>query len=173
MTLSTGPKIASRPERPISSQPQGQRPHQSLRERAHLVAPIPQQHQRGSRIEEFNTVPDQPSPDLADDLLRGADAIARYIFGTKGSRRQVYYLAETSRLPSSGWAPCFARGDPFSCNGSQNRKAERYHSQHSDGKLRKPIQVVPFAGKGFVIKIQLDIHASHRAAATNILESWD
>lgn len=37
--------------------------------------------------------------DLADDLLRGADEIAEFIFGARGSRRKVYYLAETSHLP--------------------------------------------------------------------------
>jgi hypothetical protein len=37
--------------------------------------------------------------ELADDLLRGADEIAAFIFGTKFARRRVYYLAETSRLP--------------------------------------------------------------------------
>jgi hypothetical protein len=39
------------------------------------------------------------SPELADDLLRGADEIATFIFGARGSRRKVYYLAECSRLP--------------------------------------------------------------------------
>ena len=40
-----------------------------------------------------------PSLPLADDLLRGADAIAGFIFGSRGSRRKIYYLAETSHLP--------------------------------------------------------------------------
>jgi hypothetical protein len=31
--------------------------------------------------------------------LRGADAIAEYIFGDRRHRRKVYYLAECSRLP--------------------------------------------------------------------------
>jgi hypothetical protein len=39
------------------------------------------------------------APDLANDLLRGADEIAEFIFGARGSRRKVYYLAETSHLP--------------------------------------------------------------------------
>lgn len=40
------------------------------------------------------------SQELADDLLRGADEIAEFIFGAaKNSRRKVYYLAETSHLP--------------------------------------------------------------------------
>jgi len=37
--------------------------------------------------------------ELADDLLRGADEIAEFIFGTPESRRKVYYLAECCRLP--------------------------------------------------------------------------
>lgn len=36
---------------------------------------------------------------LADDLLRGAEAIADFLFGSKAERRKVYHLAETSRLP--------------------------------------------------------------------------
>jgi hypothetical protein len=36
---------------------------------------------------------------LADDVLRGADQIADFLFGEPGQRRKVYYLAETSRLP--------------------------------------------------------------------------
>jgi hypothetical protein len=36
---------------------------------------------------------------LADDLLEGADAIAEYLFGSKATRRKIYYLAETSKLP--------------------------------------------------------------------------
>jgi hypothetical protein len=41
----------------------------------------------------------EPQMPLADDLLRGADAIAEFIFGARASRRKVYYLAETSHLP--------------------------------------------------------------------------
>jgi hypothetical protein len=43
----------------------------------------------------------QPEADneLADDLLRGADEIAEFIFGARGSRRKVYYLVECCRLP--------------------------------------------------------------------------
>lgn len=48
-----------------------------------------------------HTVPNTTSHELADDLLRGADEIAEFIFGkTRGSgRRKIYYLAETSHLP--------------------------------------------------------------------------
>ena len=45
------------------------------------------------------SLPHDPSLPLADDLLRGADAIAEFIFGARGSRRKIYYLAETSHLP--------------------------------------------------------------------------
>jgi hypothetical protein len=40
-----------------------------------------------------------PHPDLADDILRGADEIAEFIFGESASRRKVYYLAECTKLP--------------------------------------------------------------------------
>lgn len=40
-----------------------------------------------------------PNTELAQDLLRGADAIAEFVFGDVNQRRKVYHLAETSRLP--------------------------------------------------------------------------
>jgi hypothetical protein len=43
--------------------------------------------------------PDETPQELGDDLLRGADEIAAFIFGARGSRRKIYYLAETSHLP--------------------------------------------------------------------------
>jgi hypothetical protein len=48
---------------------------------------------------ETPTVLKNPPVELADDILRGADEIATFIFGERGSRRKVYYLAECSRLP--------------------------------------------------------------------------
>jgi hypothetical protein len=36
---------------------------------------------------------------LADDLLRGAEAIADFLYGDATKRRKIYHLAETSRLP--------------------------------------------------------------------------
>lgn len=44
-------------------------------------------------------VPNDTPQELADDLLRGADEIAAFIFGERGSRRKVYYLVECTRLP--------------------------------------------------------------------------
>jgi hypothetical protein len=43
--------------------------------------------------------PQQTPNDLSDDILEGADAIAEFLFGSKESRRKVYYLAECSKLP--------------------------------------------------------------------------
>jgi hypothetical protein len=48
---------------------------------------------------ESPTISETMPNELADDILRGADAIAAFIFGERGSRRKVYYLAETSHLP--------------------------------------------------------------------------
>jgi hypothetical protein len=49
---------------------------------------------------EPNTVTTERPLELADDLLRGADEIAEFIFGEgKNSRRKVYYLAECTKLP--------------------------------------------------------------------------
>jgi hypothetical protein len=39
---------------------------------------------------ESPTVPQNTPNELADDLLRGADEIAAFIFGECGSRRKVY-----------------------------------------------------------------------------------
>ena len=36
---------------------------------------------------------------LADDLLRGAEAIALFMFGDCQKRRQVYHLAQTGQIP--------------------------------------------------------------------------
>jgi hypothetical protein len=40
-----------------------------------------------------------PSANLADDVLRGADQIAEFLFGDRGERRKVYHLVEKSCLP--------------------------------------------------------------------------
>ena len=36
---------------------------------------------------------------FSDDLLRGAAAIAEFLYGDRELRRKVYHLAATSRLP--------------------------------------------------------------------------
>ena len=36
---------------------------------------------------------------IADDLLRGAEQIAQYLFNDPKLRRKVYHLVATSRLP--------------------------------------------------------------------------
>jgi hypothetical protein len=38
--------------------------------------------------------------DFANDLLRGAEEIAEFLFGDQKLRRQVYHLAATSTLPT-------------------------------------------------------------------------
>lgn len=40
-----------------------------------------------------------PGGSLSDDLLRGADRIAEFMFGDAGERRKIYHLSEKSRLP--------------------------------------------------------------------------
>jgi nicotinamidase-related amidase len=41
----------------------------------------------------------QPLPNTQEKVIRGAEAIAEYIFGDRTSRRKVYYLAEKARIP--------------------------------------------------------------------------
>ena len=48
---------------------------------------------------EPRTVTNHTPQHLADDILRGADEIAEFIFGERASRRKVYYLAECTKLP--------------------------------------------------------------------------
>ena len=36
---------------------------------------------------------------LADDLLRGADAIAEFILGDPAKRRQIYHLTQKGQIP--------------------------------------------------------------------------
>jgi hypothetical protein len=50
-------------------------------------------------MEEPNAIPQDMPGELSDDILEGADAIAEFLFGSKESRRKVYYLAECSKLP--------------------------------------------------------------------------
>ena len=48
---------------------------------------------------DHNATSESAAPELSADLLKGADEIARFVFGETGSRRKIYYLAETSHLP--------------------------------------------------------------------------
>jgi hypothetical protein len=42
----------------------------------------------------------ETEPEFSQDLLRGADAIAEFLFGSGGrKRRKVYHLVTTSNLP--------------------------------------------------------------------------
>jgi hypothetical protein len=38
-------------------------------------------------------------PEFAQDMLRGADAIAQFLYGDRELRRKVYHLVATSHLP--------------------------------------------------------------------------
>lgn len=50
-------------------------------------------------------LPDKTGPPetLSDDLLIGAGAIARFLYGTVSKRRAVYHLAEKGVLPGFKW----------------------------------------------------------------------
>jgi len=41
---------------------------------------------------------EEACPTLADDLLRGADAIALFVFGDAKARRKVYYYASEAKM---------------------------------------------------------------------------
>jgi hypothetical protein len=38
------------------------------------------------------------TPSLSEDLLRGADAIAEFLFGDRSQRRKVYYLVGEAKV---------------------------------------------------------------------------
>lgn len=42
---------------------------------------------------------DKPLEQSAEPTIRGAEAIAEFIFGDRVHRRKVYYLAECSKIP--------------------------------------------------------------------------
>jgi len=42
---------------------------------------------------------DKPLEKLEEPVIRGAEAIAEFIFGDRSHRRKVYYLAECSKIP--------------------------------------------------------------------------
>ena len=42
---------------------------------------------------------DRSTRAIGDDLLQGAEEIARYLYGDPTERRKVYHLAEASRIP--------------------------------------------------------------------------
>jgi hypothetical protein len=82
-----------------SSRVQGKHSHSAAEEIPFAPSRWVYQPQLGRKTMEPHQVPKDPSEGIADDLLRGADEIAEFIFGKKGGRRKVYYLAETSHLP--------------------------------------------------------------------------
>ena len=47
----------------------------------------------------YHSNPARRVPDRPLDVLKGAAAIAEFLFGTKRRRREVYYLVERNGLP--------------------------------------------------------------------------
>jgi hypothetical protein len=47
----------------------------------------------------METAMNDNDPQFAQDLLRGAEEIAEFLFGDRKLRRKVYHLAATSNLP--------------------------------------------------------------------------
>jgi hypothetical protein len=41
----------------------------------------------------------EPNPEFAQDMLRGAEEIAQFLYGDQNLRRKVYHLAATSNFP--------------------------------------------------------------------------
>jgi len=56
-------------------------------------------HADTAEIVELRGPRDPAGPALAPDLLRGADEIAAFLFGSRAARRRVYRLQAKARLP--------------------------------------------------------------------------
>jgi hypothetical protein len=59
--------------------------------------------------EENVSLPQTSEPDIADDLLKGAEEIAVFLFGSPDDKRKVYML--TSEVPPEKRLPIFKLGD--------------------------------------------------------------
>ncbi|MEZ2144928.1 hypothetical protein AAE026_21950 [Bradyrhizobium sp. DN5] len=77
---------------------------------------------------------------VADDLLEGAEEIARFMFGSPAKRRRVYHLAAHSDLP------VFRLGEIICARRSTLRTwiAEQEKTTRSKGSVRKS---APIAAK--------------------------
>ncbi len=91
-------KLGARSDRPASSRVQGKHSHLTPRE-CPPANPPSRQQQLARIMPEPSSPPTDTPHELAADLLRGADEIAEFIFGTCENRRKVYYVAECCRLP--------------------------------------------------------------------------
>ena len=79
--LSIGPKVACGPEVPASSRVQGKHSYVTSGERARATAPGHQQ-QCGRYVTEAHMASNEKPRELADDLLRGIEQLARSSPGT-------------------------------------------------------------------------------------------
>jgi hypothetical protein len=83
-----------------------------------------------------NRTPELIPQELGDDLLRGADEIAQFIFGRTGKnrRRAVYYLCRTSRLPHFrlGSMICARKSTLIGYISAQERRADYGNSPRED-----------------------------------------
>jgi hypothetical protein len=67
-----------------------------------LAAPVEDASKPAAQVK----LPDSTGPPelpLHEDLLVGAGAIARFLYGSSRKRRQVYYLFEQNALPGFRW----------------------------------------------------------------------
>lgn len=72
----------------------------------------------------------QADAGFSTDLLRGANEIAAFLFGSAKHRRRVYHLVETSKLPVFRLGSRFAPAAPSFWSGSSIKR--------SGGRLRHP-----------------------------------
>ena len=71
----------------------------NLYELADRLSEIARLARDGGPIKLELSSPPNPSPQIAGDILHGADGIAAFLYGDARYRRKVYNLIETGRLP--------------------------------------------------------------------------
>jgi hypothetical protein len=73
----------------------------STEQHAHAASRMPRQALRsGGRFDALRgSAAHQHAQSIGDDILRGADAIAEFIYGSANMRRKVYNLVQQRKLP--------------------------------------------------------------------------
>jgi hypothetical protein len=109
------------------------RSHLLPREYPSATVPDVEPSRKEAAMEPSSTT-DPTTSELADDLLCGAHEISKFIYGRKGSRRKIYYLAEASRLPvfRIGSVLCARKSVVLGwIAGQENRVAQAIRTRHN------------------------------------------
>jgi hypothetical protein len=89
--------------------------------------PLPQV--AGSRCA---TLPPRAAPDVAGDILRGADEIAKFLFGHHKYRRRVYNLVSRKQLPIFRMGPSICARKSVLLQWIETQKRSAKLASHAD-----------------------------------------